>query len=281
MPLPLQIFLSTLQHSFEGGSGCLSSAIAKGNIPLLREFIHAGVDVNDADVGGSTPLRTAIEHNRIDALSLLLACGAHPNGTAVQDYCPLEAAHTLGNKVAIQLLLCHGATYHAARYHCRGLAQTTSSQRTDALMNNTPDELHDPAEKGWLAEFWNTEVHETSIVACAIFERRYGLLTELLRAGAGANNIERDDISTLGVATRRGDIVAMSLLLAHGASVNGIADQSISPLMLALNAQDSNAVALLLAHGADPQEALSFHARNPGAFTEQLVTLLHRFSKSM
>ena len=57
------------------------SAIRGNHISQIKEFIHAGLDVNQHGQSEiDTPLRAAIEGENIDSVRLLLEAGAIPSG---------------------------------------------------------------------------------------------------------------------------------------------------------------------------------------------------------
>ncbi len=90
------------------------AAIENGDVPKVREFISAGVDINVEDDDGNTALLTASWSGNKEIVELLLANGADVNyETDAYFYTALMRASGQGHAEIARLLLNHGANVNA------------------------------------------------------------------------------------------------------------------------------------------------------------------------
>jgi uncharacterized protein len=99
---------------------CLAYAIYHSPLAFIRTLLEIGADPNPTDHAGFPPLIAALSCSNphpgargradvADILTLLLAFGAEPNQRGVNDYTPLHMAVAERNRVAVEILLAHGA----------------------------------------------------------------------------------------------------------------------------------------------------------------------------
>ena len=89
-------------------------AIENGDVPKVREFISAGVDINAEDDNGDTALLTASWSGNKEIVELLLANGADVNyETDAYFYTALMRASGQRHAEIVRLLLNYGANVNA------------------------------------------------------------------------------------------------------------------------------------------------------------------------
>jgi len=90
----------------------LHDAAKSNNVERLAELLENDCDVNVLDVAGHTPLHVAAHSNSIDALETILTVGTNVDVNAKSNLIeatPLHYAARNGYKVAVEILLKHGA----------------------------------------------------------------------------------------------------------------------------------------------------------------------------
>ena len=99
--------------SFEMANDFLQ-AIENGDVPKVREFISAGVDINAEDDDGETALLTSSWSGNKEIVELLLANGADVNyETDAYFYTALMRASGQGHTEIARLSLIHSANINA------------------------------------------------------------------------------------------------------------------------------------------------------------------------
>lgn len=98
----------------DDGYTCLLIAIesdAEESIPIVAELISAGADIHAMGTNGWTPLHMAAVRGEVEKASLLIAAGADVNRRTEIDASetPLMVAASTGQPSTIRLLLEHGA----------------------------------------------------------------------------------------------------------------------------------------------------------------------------
>jgi ankyrin repeat protein len=84
-------------------------AARSGNLPLLRERVRNGGDINCLDPKHGAPLMAAIRSDHVAAVRWLLANGADVNAKYGDQFGPLEVALYHPNPEVVGVLLEHGA----------------------------------------------------------------------------------------------------------------------------------------------------------------------------
>ena len=91
-----------------GQGGKLRKAAEAGDIEWVKQLLHAGADVNSADVFGQTALHLAALHGHKNVVQLLIDKGANVNPTDESGATPLTYARSRGHKDIARLLGKHG-----------------------------------------------------------------------------------------------------------------------------------------------------------------------------
>jgi bla regulator protein BlaR1 len=90
----------------------LMHAALEGNVPVLREMLDEGVDVNSVtnDDRKQTALNVAVFNGKVDAMKFLISKGADVNKTDVKLGTALQSAMEGGQPECADYLMAHGAT---------------------------------------------------------------------------------------------------------------------------------------------------------------------------
>ena len=100
----------------ECGETCLSHAIYRGPLSLVRALLDLGADPHYAADDGFPALFAAIDRaapDRHEVLALLLAAGVDVERRGINDYTALHYAACRDDPTAVEMLLRHGADPHA------------------------------------------------------------------------------------------------------------------------------------------------------------------------
>ncbi|RMG63361.1 MAG: ankyrin repeat domain-containing protein [Bacteroidetes bacterium] len=82
----------------------LHSAVAIGNISLVRLLLRRGAEVNATQQDGITPLHSAAYNGRVDMVELLLTYGADPNALTDKNETALDLAEARGHWAVVARL---------------------------------------------------------------------------------------------------------------------------------------------------------------------------------
>lgn len=226
----------------------LFKAAENGNIPLMKELLAKGADVNSFDSGTPvplTPLMAATNWNYLEAVELLLKSGANPNLSSNND--GNTALHTAAGRDTriVAALLSHGANPNA-----RTVKFGYTPLGNAAMCNIT-----------LFTELKRRGGYRGPFPDCAETIRL------LVRAGADVNNYRFSGDTPLILAVKTNSVEALKALIEAGADTNKKWDDSnVTPLMIALETyyehKDISSIQLLLSHRADP------NARDEGTFDD-------------
>jgi len=93
-----------LLHRNKMGFTALDGAAFKGSVPLAKQLVKAGADVNAANADGKTPLMLAALTGRTEMAKYLLEAGAKPDASDKDGTTALKLARTQGAKEVVALL---------------------------------------------------------------------------------------------------------------------------------------------------------------------------------
>ncbi len=93
-----------LKHRNKMAFTALDGAAFKGAVPLAKQLVKAGADVNGANDAGKTPLMLAALTGRTEMVKYLLEAGAKPDAADKDGTTALKLARTQGAKEAVALL---------------------------------------------------------------------------------------------------------------------------------------------------------------------------------
>ena len=191
----------------------LIAAAARGEAAEVRRLIAAGAAIDARDQRGSTALLVATRANRVDAARVLIEAGADVNAKDDIHDSPYLYAGAEGHLEILLLTLAHGADLRSVnRYGGTALipaAHHGHVETVKALLRTTIDIDH-VNRLGW-----------TALLEAIILGDGGPKHTEIVRlligAGADVNIPDRDGVTPLAHAQRRGYTAMTKMLQDSGA----------------------------------------------------------------
>ena len=180
---------------------CSSDLAAQaGDMAKLKRLLAAGASVRARDESGRTALLAATQHNRVEAARVLMEAGADVNAQDNQRDSAFLLAGASGHTEIVRLALRHGANLKLTnRYGGTALIPACHHGHVDTvreLLKSDIDVNH-VNSLGW-----------TALLEAIILGNGSTRYTEvvgmLLRRGANANINDRDGVSPLAHAQKRG-----------------------------------------------------------------------------
>ncbi len=296
------------------GRTLLHQAVAQGDMPLARELLMRGADVNAAARFGETPLHLAAAANRPEMIELLLGAGASMEARdAVAGNTPLHLAATLGRAEATAALVAGGADVNAAGPQGQRALHIAVGVNHLEVVGQLLAAGADPNSRTQLgttalsrAAFWGRPEAVELLAAhgadpnaanaqgrtplyAAVMDGNDALAQSLLSRGAAANVRDNFGASPLHWAAARGSLETAHLLMLHGADAAAITGAGVTPGQAA-QAFLSNITAFGLPYShprrADGEEQMpqGAHARDPEEAArrryEELLWLVETFAAS-
>ncbi len=190
----------------------LFDAVARGDIPSLDRLIAAGAPLHATDSAGQTPLLLAVQNNNLDAATRLIAAGADINAQAANRDTPWLLAGAHGRTAMLRLMLPKGPDF-SIRNRFGGNALIPACERahvdTVAFLVTTNIDVNHINNLGWTCLL--------EIVILGDGGPRHVEVTRLvLGAGANPNIADRDGVTPLQHARRRGQREVAALIEATG-----------------------------------------------------------------
>ena len=178
----------------------------------LQRLIAAGVPLDPVDAAGRTPLLIAVERNRGGAAALLIAGGANINAQSANADTPWLLAGALGRADMLRLMIPKGPDF-SIRNRFGGNALIPACERahvdTVAFLVTTPIDVNHVNNLGWTCLL--------EIVILGDGGPRHVEVTRLvLAAGANPNIADKDGVSPLAHARRKGQREIARLIEATG-----------------------------------------------------------------
>jgi len=190
----------------------LLAAAERGDGAELQRLIAAGVPLDPVDAAGRTPLLIAVERNHAGAAALLIAAGANINAQAANADTPWLLAGASGRADMLRLMIPKGPDF-SIRNRFGGNALIPACERghveaVRVLLTSAIDVNH-INNLGWTCLL--------EIVILGDGGPRHVEVTRLvLAAGANPNIADKDGISPLAHARRKGQREVARLIEAAG-----------------------------------------------------------------
>jgi ankyrin repeat protein len=190
----------------------LLAAAERGDGAALQRLIAAGVPLDAVDAAGRTPLLIAVERNHGGAAAQLIAAGANINAQAANADTPWLLAGALGRADMLRLMIPKGPDF-SIRNRFGGNALIPACERghveaVRVLLTSAIDVNH-VNNLGWTCLL--------EIVILGDGGSRYVEVTRLvLTAGANPNIADKDGVSPLVHARRKGQAEVARLIEAAG-----------------------------------------------------------------
>jgi hypothetical protein len=112
----------------------LFSAIAKNDMPAVRELLRSGVDPNCSDERLRSPLAWASTLQRREMVNLLLENGSDCNYADPSGYTPLMYASQNRDLVTVKILLAHGADPAKVNFQGKNAAGIASEHHAQEIV---------------------------------------------------------------------------------------------------------------------------------------------------
>ena len=190
----------------------LFAAAAIGDAAAVQAALAQGADVNSRDGSGQTPLLIAVRDDRMAAFNALLAAGADINAQASNKDTPWLLAGALGRTEMLRAMIPRGPDYSIRnRYGGNALIPACERAHVDTvkLLLTTPIKVDHVNNLGWTCLL--------EIVILGDGGPGHVAVTRLiLGAGANPNIADKDGVTPLTHARRRGQHEVAQLIAAKG-----------------------------------------------------------------
>jgi ankyrin repeat protein len=192
----------------------LHEAAAKGDVAEIEKLIAEGEKPNIQDSRSRTPLHVAVYLKRHDAARALLRLGANPNALEIDRYDIVTIAAVANDIEMLKLVLAGGASARnvTSRYDGTALIAAAHLGHTEAvqILIAAKAPLNHVNNLGWTALM-------ESIVLGGGGANHTATLKALVEAGADVNIADRQGVTPLQHARRRGYVGMARILEASGA----------------------------------------------------------------
>jgi uncharacterized protein len=211
--LLLAALMTTSAQAETGRDQMLIAASERGDLPAVERLLAEGADVKARDGRGRTALLAATHGNRVAVARTLIAAGADVNAKDSIEDTPYLYAGAEGRIEILNMTLAAGADLKATnRYGGTALIPAAHHGHPEAvriLLATAIDKDH-VNRLGW-----------TALLEAVILGDGGPIHTEILRllveAGANVNLADRDGVTPLQHARRRGFSAMVRILEARGA----------------------------------------------------------------
>lgn len=191
----------------------LVAAAGRGDLAAVRRLVEGGAPIEQRDERGRTPVLAATDGNHLEVVRYLIARGANVNAQDQQQ----DSAHLLagarGSTEIVRATLAAGADF-SVRNRFGGNALIPACERghvdTVQLLLTTRIPVDHVNNLGW-----------TCLLEAVILgdggERHQRIVRMVLERGANVNLADRDGVTPLQHAQRRGQAEVARILRAAGA----------------------------------------------------------------
>lgn len=192
----------------------LLEAARRGDTAVLKRLLLAGALPDPLDGAKRTPLLIAIGANQLEAAALLIEAGANINAQAENMDTPWMLAGALGRTEMLRQMIPKGPNF-SLRNRFGGNALIPACERghveTAKLLLTTKIDVNHVNSLGWTCLL--------EIVILGDGGPRHTEITKLvLAAGANPNIVDKDGVSPLAHAKRKGQREVAALIAAAGGS---------------------------------------------------------------
>jgi len=191
----------------------LVEAAGRGDLAQVQALLQAGADIEQRDVGGSTALLAATGGNHLGVVRVLIARGADVNAPNRQRDSAFLLASARGYTEVVRATLAAGADLKSTnRYGGTALIPACHHGHLDTvrLLLTTPIDVNHVNDLGWTALLEAVILGDGGPVHAEIVRL-------LLARGAEVGLADRDGVTPLEHARRRGQRVVEEVLLEAGA----------------------------------------------------------------
>jgi len=190
----------------------LLQASERGDIAAIRRLLAAGTPADPLDAAKQTPLLIAVSRNNLEAAKLLIDAGANINAQAANMDSPWLLAGALGRAEVLQLMIPKGPDF-SLRNRFGGNALIPACERAhveavDVLLTTRIDVNH-VNNLGWTCLLEIVVLGDGGL-------RHIDVTRKVLAAGANPNIADRDNVSPLAHARRKGQREIARLIEAAG-----------------------------------------------------------------
>jgi len=175
-------------------------AAARGDVDTLQRLLAAAVSLESANAAGETPLLLAVKNNHLSAAIMLIEAGSNINAQAVNKDSPWLLAGALGRTDMLRHMIPKGPDF-SLRNRFGGNALIPACERahveTVKLLLTTKIDVNHVNDLGW-----------TCLLEIVILgdggPRHVEVAKLVLDAGADPNIVDKDGVSPLAHARRKG-----------------------------------------------------------------------------
>ncbi len=207
------LFLAAAAHAQGNRDDALIAAARRGDAASVRKLISEGASVKTRDARGTTALLAATHGNHVEAARILIAAGADVNAKDNIEDSPFLYAGAEGRNEILKMTLAAGADLKSTnRYGGTALipaADRGHVETVKVLLATAIDKDH-VNKLGW-----------TALLEAVILGDGGRTHTEIVRllveAGANPNIADRDGVTPLAHAKRRGFAGMIGILEKAGA----------------------------------------------------------------
>jgi len=191
----------------------LVEAAGRGDLAQVRRLVEGGASVETRDARGRTPVLAATDGNHLEVVRYLIARGADVNAQDAQKDSAFLLASARGSTDIVRATLQAGADLRSTnRYGGTGLIPACHHGHVDTvrLLLTTNIDVNHVNNLGWTALLEAVILGDGGTAHAQIVQM-------LIARGANVNLPDRDGVTALAHAQRRGQVrVAQLLTLAGG-----------------------------------------------------------------
>lgn len=256
------------------GHNPLRIAVAVGSLDIAHTLLQKGSTPNYQPEGMASVLLLCLENEYFELAEFMVAQGAEVDIRNEHGWTPLMWASMKGRREAVDFLLRHGANIHACNNEGWNAVTGAFFKRrkdiVDLLLEKNAVFGAKYAEAALIAAYQKGNVDvvsyllkdllvnpnvadesSVSLLAKAVVNADWQLVTLLLEKGADVNEMDAKGIPLLALVSKNGNDEIIRKFLAEGADINLRSEGGESAVYLAAKHNQIESVRLLLNQGAD------------------------------